>query len=912
MKRHFGWLAVLAVATGCGPAGSIKGKVTVEGGSGAQVPVAVYGPASQVVLTGDDGSFTASGLPDGQYLTRAVIKGAEVEEVSAAVKVSGGKGDSEPTLAFKLKAMVTPGKITGRVAAMGGSPANVTVFVHGPQSSVAVTAMDGSFTTGELPDGTYVLRAVMKGALVEEQTAQAKLTLGKLDAEAVLTFRFPETATVSGKVVFSDASDATGLVVTLTTSTWMATRTGAMGAFSFANVPAGAAVLSVEAPNTREGRVSLGVQVMGTMVDAGELRLTPVARFGGVVTNGGMAVSGASVAGTSLAATTDATGRYDFEGAPVGNVTVVARSTSPSAVGTASQRLVRGANTDVAISVTSDAKTGTVTGSVTFAGPQSPRIITVSIPSLGLTTTVGNNGAYTLGSVPVGEWDVVATAPYHPRQLLGRVRVSDQGTSTLAGQVLSFFEPIWEAPVPLNSLVLRTSSPPWTLLGVQDGSAQRFLVVNSRTRDARTVFVGADVFTPRFSTSGRYLGFVASGLLHVYDLTTGQFRIWTNDSGMSNFAFSTDDSTLFVARTTALERYELSSGMMTRFPSTGSGTVFVQTNDRWFVREGANYTLVEPAAATPNVFTNVSFFFLVPIPLALTDCTAAGCTLRVMPVNGRTASTVTGTWPTNTSFGAGPDYIIVFNLTVPYIVRVSDGALFSLPAGASNFVFSPNNQRVAYVVATPGNGALREEALPPSPTTSPIAQTTGTFSASYLSNTRLVAFDSSPTRRIIDVRNGTAGTPDSDVTTFFFNSPAAFWATSSPSMWRAFVADRVAAFDIPTTVTAVTFARAGAPATEVGIATFDATSLLVLDGRNNQTRRVYGYRPLGAGLRINTLETFVVVRQGYPALLVVDNTTDQAIETFEARMLLTTPVEATATYFNIDETRRRLVMGALR
>jgi len=872
---------VLFIACG-NPGGAITGRVTVEGGSAANVPVLVYGPQSMAALTGEDGAFTASGLPDGRYLVRAVVRGADVEELSAPVTLAAGKADTEPTLAFKAKA--APGRIVGRVTVEGGSAAGVTVFVHGPQSSVAVTMADGSFESAELPDGRYVVRAVVRGAEVEEQTASTRLTAGRLESEPVLAFRFPATSTVTGRVTFADGSDASNLAVTLVGREVRAARTGAMGAFSFAGVPAGAAVVSVEAQDTREGRVSLGVAVSGAMVDVGELALTPVARVGGTVTFNSAPVSGAEVfvAGTGLAALTNAMGRFELGQVPVGDVTLVARATGPSRSGSATQRLLRGGNMDVALTLTEERRVGTVAGVVGFSGPQSPTLISISAPGTTATSAVAANGAWSL-TLPVGEWEVVATAPFHPRQVLGRVAVLESQTTRLPAAVLSFFEPLWDSGATLSALSSVTSAPqaPWFVLSAQDALQSRAVLFNPRTRDVRVLAVGTPALT-RVSTTGRYVAFVLSSQVMTYEVATGQLRAWANSTNLTNLTFSSDESVLFLGRTNALERLTLATGVLARFPQTGDAVeVRTHTPDRWLVREpSGDVQLVEPTTVTPQLFTNVSAMFATPTPLALVNC-AISCALQVVAPTARVANPVAGSWPTNSTVFASPgDFPLVLNQSTGqyFIVRAADGTGYPLAPNTTGYTFNSTGTRLAYTSNILGVISLREESLPPTPTTTPVAQSSAGFTFSYATPTRLLAWD--PARRVVDVRSGVA-TIDASVAavpaTARLSGASIAWPSSLTMKWKAIVGDRAAVdLDVPATVSALSGgARALGPVTDFAAFSFDTATSWVVDGRQGTARRNSLGRVASFG-REGMTEMGFLIRSGSVALLVFD--TDQVLE----------------------------------
>ena len=176
-----------------------------------------------------------------------------------------------------LSACGPAGVLSGKVTVEGGTPGGIAVIIYGPQSAATVTGDDGAFTIGSLPDGKYVVRATVRGTDVDEISVTTTITQGKAAPEPILAFR-ASTAKVSGRVVMADGSGPENLTVTAVGPETRGARTAPDGTFSFDNLKTGAYLVSVEAKDTLEGRVGIGVNASGP-VDTGEFRLTPVGRI---------------------------------------------------------------------------------------------------------------------------------------------------------------------------------------------------------------------------------------------------------------------------------------------------------------------------------------------------------------------------------------------------------------------------------------------------------------------------------------------------------------------------------------------------------------------------------------------------------------------------------------------------------
>jgi hypothetical protein len=766
------------------------------------------------------------------------------------------------------------GTMTGTVTVQGGSAANITAFVYGPVSKAAVTNAEGRFTASGLPDGDYSVVVKVRGADVEEQALAVTMTGGAASPEPAFTFSMA-TGTVTGKLVFADGSDASNVSVTLAGTTSRGTRTGAGGTFSFEKVPAGAYVVSVDLVDTREKRASVGVAVSGNSQDVGELRMTLVGRIGGTVTENGAPAGGVSVAvaGTPLSAVSDALGRFDFAEVPTGDASFVATAGAQQQLSaTASTRVVRGANPDLSLALgDNQARRGTVTGAVNFITTQSPTVITVSVPGTNATATPAANGSFSL-MVPAGDWDVVADAPFHPQRTLGRVHVDAGGTTSLPARELSWYRDVWTTDSTLNSAVqvAASATAPWAVVRTSESAVVRSLLFNTRTNDVR-VLASTSVSSPRFSVNAKYLGFVLSGELFVYELATGAMTTW--GTGVGTFDFSTDEQVLFAVRAGALERIRLASGATTRFPSTGSASAISQhTSDRWFVREASNdVTLVEPTTETAQIFTQVVSLNMYPTPWATSSC-ATNCTLQVVAPAGRVARTVAQTstsFSVITSPGEYPTFVSAAGLY--FIVQASSGNNYPLPTGTNRVIFNPDASRYAFQTVVAGNTTVREEALPPTMSPGTVASSSFGFSFAYVSNARLVAAEAAGPHRIFDMKisGGSASTTiETDVDTTFsvvVVPPLVVWPKLSSAKWQAFIGDK-ATLTVnepittpPSSVGVRALANDGT--TDYAAVSFDSTSTWVVDEKLGQVRALlggYGY----AAERSGTSDFFFWQRPG--------------------------------------------------
>lgn len=802
-----------------------------------------------------------------------------------------------------LAACGPAGTMTGKVTVEGGSAAGIAVIVYGPQSAATITADDGSFSVGSLPDGKYVVKATVQGADVEEQSAATAIVQGKASPEPVLNFKL-STAKVTGRVVFADGAGAQDLTVTAVGPETRGARTGADGSYSFENLKTGAYLVSVEAPDTKEGRVSVGVNASGAVM-AGELRLTPVGRVGGSVSFNGAAVGNVAVmvTGTSLAATTDATGRFTLEGVPTGPQAILARVGSAPFFrsATAMITIVRGANPDVMLTLTDDPPpTGTVTGNVTFRGPRTPRDITVTAPGTGVMANPAANGTWSL-TLPVGTWDIVASAPAHPSLTLGRVTVNAGQVQSLPGRELSWWRPIWSSSGTISSGpntlatagLLDTHS--WSLVTFND-QVDHLALLNAQTFDFRILAIGVGPGAQvRLSRNAKYAGWAIAGTVYVYQISDGTITMHTDlQQPVTQFEFSTDEATLFVVRNGPfLQRIPLANpSMATRYPATGSATAILnQSVDRWFVRETTDVMLVTPTAALAQVFTQVSSFSLSPGAWALTNC-AANCQLRVLATTATSAvqdTTVTAPLGSLSPFNTGTlqspaDYPCFTQGANAFCVRASDGTHTPLVAVPQTFRLNEAGDRVLFTYLQGATYNLREESFPPQPGTSSIVTNTVNWSTAWISPTRAVAIEISGNPRAMHLIKAGVATTDSDVSNrpFTISGPLVVFPQATGTTWKFVLGDGAAkSLGVQTTLNvqgqAVRPLGTGpmpGSVTKFAAISFDNTQTIVIDENGAGTLRTtpFGYILSGSALRSGAAEAVLLARSGGSPTFLVMNT----------------------------------------
>ncbi|PZR18403.1 MAG: hypothetical protein DI536_00540 [Archangium gephyra] len=794
-------------------------------------------------------------------------------------------------LALGLFACGPAGKITGRVTVEGGSSAGVAVFAYGAASAATVTNSEGAFTFAGLPDGEYVVRATLRDADVEELSTATTISNGGTAApEPVLAFK-ASAATVTGRVVFADGSEAGNLSVIATGPETVGTRTEVNGSFTFSKIKNGAYVVSVEVRDTREGRVGIGVAADGTK-DVGELRLTPVGQLKGVATFGGMPAAGVTVwvPGTSVSSVTDGVGAFSLVDVPTGNQTVIAKIGEEPFTRSinAAVTVVRGVNPDLQLTLMDDPpKTGTIQGTITFRGPRDPRNIQLSVLGTSVTGAPSANGTYTL-MAPVGEWEVIATAPSHPKLSLGRVTVREGQVTQLPGAQLSFYRTIFRSNAPMSvstGFGLGFDNHAWGITNIDDGSDNRLALVHAITGELRFLASGA-YSSPIISRNGKYAAWSAANAVFVYEMATGAISVFNDVDPLSSFVFSTDESTLFVVRNpmggSTLRRIPLANPMAAvTFPSTGVSTHIVsQSNDRFFVREGStDYRLVTPLIDLEDAFTNVTGTLnTTPTAWAYTDC-AVTCQLKLLsPASTMAAVAVSGFSVVNnglntSSLNASGEYpcFKVVASGVTFCAKATDGTRYPLPNDVTTLRYNTTGTRMIYTYAAGGGvSGLREDAVPPSASTVDLDTSMNGWNVNWLSPTRAFGLEGGAAagRKVRLVTAGTAAPVDTDTGTQAFNvvGPLLVYSQQSTSKWRAILGDGpTRPLDIPLTQSPSLSARAfqGDTLTRFGQVAVPSDSVVmhIIDENAGMVRKLNEGR-CSASIRSGAMELCVASRPG--------------------------------------------------
>jgi hypothetical protein len=394
--------------------GSIKGKVSLEGGAdpvGVTVQVSTVGTP---IVPDSNGDYTVTGLAQGTYSLRFSAQGYDGAQLLAVVRA--GEEVEVPEVALKR----SRGALSGVFTLAGASNhAGIAVKIAEPGITVE-TAADGAFSVANLIVGQYTISASRFGYLGIGGQA-VTVPAGGTGTAAGGELQVSLAGSIGGTVA-CDVGTCAGAAVNLSGTRFdgqavtAATAADGTGAYAIAGLPGGDYVLSAQKTGYDGAQTSASLApgaarqapAMTLFAQRGSLSGTII--VGGAPRQGALVtLSGTSTVGIAVNqnATTGPAGLFKFEGVLIGSYTLTATlpDHNPATFNVTVAADAENQFGTIALTV----NPGSITGVAALEGGGDSTVITVTADGAGGVHPAAN-GSYTLAGLAAGTHTVAAEA----------------------------------------------------------------------------------------------------------------------------------------------------------------------------------------------------------------------------------------------------------------------------------------------------------------------------------------------------------------------------------------------------------------------------------------------------------------------------------------------------------------------
>ncbi|WP_063747611.1 carboxypeptidase regulatory-like domain-containing protein [Corallococcus macrosporus] len=294
------------------------------------------------------------------------------------------------------------GRVTGQALLQGASAHDgISISLEGTSLSTTTDAQ-GRFSLENVTSGGYTVLARKAGY------AEARSTVTVLAGQAAnVTLNLQqEGGGILGTVEVEGLLDASGVSVTLI-ETGATTTTDALGQFQFSGLAPGTYTVALQRVDYLPTQQSVVVQPRGATLVTLTLSRERGSVAGVVELEGATNHMGAVVTlvEAGVTATTDAEGRFVFDGVTTGTYTVRARR---EAYVEAQRSVEVRANAQSEVTLSLLLVRGDVTGTVRLLDNAPPSGVTVTVMETGATATSDAQGRFAFAGLPLGTYNLTA------------------------------------------------------------------------------------------------------------------------------------------------------------------------------------------------------------------------------------------------------------------------------------------------------------------------------------------------------------------------------------------------------------------------------------------------------------------------------------------------------------------------
>jgi hypothetical protein len=224
--------AGIVVMNPAGQTFSVSGRVTLNGSGLAGVTITLQG-TSFTTITGSDGAYTFTGVPNASYTVVAFITGYTFAPASRSIPDSNGDVTGQDFTATPIP--VQTHNISGRVTLNGSGLSGVTVSLQGT-SFTTVTGSDGTYSLTGVSNGSYTIIPSLAGYTFTP--ASRSVNVNNSDVAGQDFAATAQSHTISGRVTLNGGG-LSGVTVSLQGTSSNSATTNSDGNYAFTGVQNG-------------------------------------------------------------------------------------------------------------------------------------------------------------------------------------------------------------------------------------------------------------------------------------------------------------------------------------------------------------------------------------------------------------------------------------------------------------------------------------------------------------------------------------------------------------------------------------------------------------------------------------------------------------------------------------------------
>ncbi|HLB11961.1 MAG TPA: carboxypeptidase regulatory-like domain-containing protein, partial [Dehalococcoidia bacterium] len=306
----------------------ISGTVTGQAGAPlAGVTISLTGAATTTVVTDANGSYSLTGLANGNYTLTPSLAGFAFTPVTTDVTINAASVSGRNFAGAQVAGTFA---VSGTVTNQTGAPlSGVTIALTGAAVRTVATDASGNYSLTGLANGSYTVTPSLAGFVFTPASANVTISGADVTAQNFVGAQAAGTFAISGAVTSQAGAPLAGVAIALTGAANRTVATDASGNYSLTALANGNYTVTPSLGGFAFTPPSANVTLSGANVTAqnfvGTAAVVAFAISGAVTNQAGTPLAGVTItlAGAdNRTLVTDASGNYSLTGLPNGIYTV--------------------------------------------------------------------------------------------------------------------------------------------------------------------------------------------------------------------------------------------------------------------------------------------------------------------------------------------------------------------------------------------------------------------------------------------------------------------------------------------------------------------------------------------------------------------------------------------------------------